>query len=140
MLPFYIPRRASRPRHPLDLVQDRFSRVMEQFPGDTVTSYCPTDVEETDDAFLVEAELPGFKKEEIELTVEKDVLRIRAERPRSEKRNKRLNERTCFEVDRVIELSSAVEEDNISASFQDGVLAVRLPKNSDRNLSKIQIE
>lgn len=91
-----------------------------------------TDVLDTGDAFKLECELPGFKKEDIKLDVENDCLTISAERKaetKDEKENYVKRERVfgsftrCFDV-------SGINVDAIEASYTDGMLNVLLPKKA----------
>ena len=91
-----------------------------------------TDVIDTGDAFKLECELPGFKKEDIKLDVENDCLTISAERKaetKDEKENYVKRERVygsftrCFDV-------SGINVDGIEASYTDGMLNVTLPKKA----------
>ena len=91
-----------------------------------------TDVVDTGDAFKLECELPGFKKEDIKLDVENDCLTISAERKaevKDEKENYVKRERIygsftrCFDV-------SGINVDGIEASYTDGMLNVTLPKKA----------
>ena len=91
-----------------------------------------TDVTDTGDAFVLDAELPGFKKEDIKIDIENDCLTISAERKaesKSEKDNYVKRERfygsftRCFDV-------SGINVDGIEASYTDGMLNVTLPKKA----------
>lgn len=89
------------------------------------------DVKETDDAITVDAELPGLKQEEIQVTVEEGVLTISAER-KQEKDEKTKNvhrlERFYGQMERKLALPASVEDGKIDAVYKDGVLHVTLPK------------
>lgn len=89
-----------------------------------------TDVTDTGDAFLLESELPGFKKEDIHLDVENDCLTISAER-RMDNDEKKPNfvkrERFYGSYSRSFDVSG-IEVDGIEASYENGVLSLKLPK------------
>ena len=89
------------------------------------------DIREEDDAFFVDAEVPGLKAEEVNVDVEKNVLTIRGERnvekEEGEGTYKRI-ERRYGSFSRSFTLPETVDADNISADLKDGVLALRLPK------------
>ncbi len=91
------------------------------------------DVRETDEALIVEAELPGLKPEEYEVKVEEGVLSICAER-KQEKDEKTQNyhriERQYGRMERKLALPTIVEAEKVVASYKDGVLTVTLPKKA----------
>ena len=114
---------------PFRMLDEMDRRLMTSVPA--VTAF-RTDVLDTGDAFKLECELPGFKKEDIKLDVENDCLTISAERKaenKDEKDNYIKRERfygsftRCFDV-------SGINVDAIEASYTDGMLNVLLPKKA----------
>jgi HSP20 family protein len=89
------------------------------------------DMVETEDEYVVTAELPGVKDEDVEITVRDGVLRISGERRLeeevSEERFHRL-ERSYGSFERTFPLPPGVKESDISAGIAYGVLKVRIPK------------
>ena len=91
-----------------------------------------TDVTDTGDAFVLDAELPGFKKEDIKIDIENDCLTISAERKadsKEEKDNYVKRERFYGSFSRSFDVSG-INVDEIEAGYNDGVLTVKLPKKS----------
>ena len=89
-----------------------------------------TDVKDTGDAYKLEAELPGFKKEDIKIDIEDDCLTISAERSLNkdeEKPNFIKRERFYGSYSRSFDVSG-IDVDKISAAYTDGVLTLDLPK------------
>ena len=89
-----------------------------------------TDVTDTGDAYKLEAELPGFKKEDIKLDVENDVLTISAERKLENDESKPnfvKRERVYGSFSRSFDVSG-IEVDKIEAAYNDGVLCLTMPK------------
>ena len=91
-----------------------------------------TDIKETDDAFLLEADLPGFKKEDIDLEIEGDTLTIKAERHalhenKDEKNNYVRIERSSGAYSRSFDVTG-IDTGNIGAKYEDGVLSLHMPK------------
>ncbi|HWO93177.1 MAG TPA: Hsp20/alpha crystallin family protein [Dehalococcoidia bacterium] len=88
------------------------------------------DMIEKDGKLIVKADLPGVKREDIDVTVERGALRIRAER-RQEKdvreEDYRRVERTYGRYERVLPLPEGIDPESISASCKDGVLEVVMP-------------
>ncbi len=91
-----------------------------------------TDVVDTGDAYKLESELPGFKKEDIKIDIENDVLTISAERKadnKEEKENYVKRERFFGSFSRSFDVSG-VNVDGIEASYTDGILTVKMPKKA----------
>ena len=89
-----------------------------------------TDVTDTGDSYKLEAELPGFKKEDIKIDIENDCLTISAERHEhkdEEKRNFVKRERVYGSYSRSFDVSG-IDADKISAAYADGILTLDLPK------------
>ena len=91
-----------------------------------------TDVKDSGDAYTLESELPGFKKEDIKIDIENDCLTISAERKndsKEEKDNYVKRERFYGSFSRSFDVSG-INVDGIEAAYNDGVLTVKLPKKS----------
>ena len=91
-----------------------------------------TDVRDEGDAFMLEAELPGFKKEDISIDIKDERLTISAERKfanEDEKPNFVKRERYYGSYKRSFGLEG-INTDSIEASYIDGVLSLRLPKQA----------
>ena len=89
-----------------------------------------TDVVDTGDAYKLDAELPGFKKEDIKIDVENDVLTISAERKLNNDESKPnfvKRERFYGSYSRSFDVSG-IEVDQIEAAYNDGVLTLTMPK------------
>ena len=91
-----------------------------------------TDITDTGDAYLLEADLPGFAKEDIHLDVNGDVLTVRAERHSSHEEKNDKNqvircERSYGSYSRDYDIST-VNADAITAKYENGVLKLNLPK------------
>jgi len=100
------------------------------------------DVYEDDDKLHIDAEFPGFKREEINITLEDNVLLLEAQRNESkeEKNNNYfVRERTQGKIARAVRLPVAVDEKNVEAVFADGVLKVTMEKHQKSKAHKIQI-
>ena len=93
-----------------------------------------TDIQDKGDSYLLEADLPGFKKEDIHVDVDGDTMTIRAERhSEHEDQDKKGNyvrcERSYGSYQRAFDISG-IEVANISAQYNDGVLKLNMPKKS----------
>lgn len=97
-----------------------------------VSSSVRVDLEDRDDEFVLTAELPGFEKDDIDVRVTDRTLRLEAEHTEETEEEEEggfvRRERHHASIARSISLPEPVEADDISATFNNGVLTVRLPK------------
>jgi HSP20 family protein len=102
-----------------------------------------TDVIETEREIRVVTEMPGLRRENIEIDVENNVLTIRGEkreqRTEGEQGRWHLAERRYGTFSRSFVLPRDVDADNIQAAFQDGVLTVSVPKSEKARRRRIEI-
>lgn len=103
----------------------------------TVGRGFPIDIYETDNDYIVEAAMPGMKADAIQITAVGDTLTIRAktaeEQEKKEEQDKQKGayvrrERYSGEVTRTIELPSLINADKVEATYQHGILTLRVPK------------
>ncbi len=100
------------------------------------------EVSETDDEIRVKAELPGMDEKDIEVTLDEDVLTIRAERKdehEEKKRNVHVSEMSYGSFQHSFPLQAAVDRDQIKARFKRGVLTLTLPKTEQARTERKQI-
>lgn len=100
------------------------------FGNGSVVSAFRTDVSDTGDAFKLEAELPGFSKDDIKINIENDCLTISAERKfddEDKKKNFVKRERFYGSYSRSFDVTG-IDTDAIEASYNDGVLTLTMPK------------
>lgn len=104
----------------------------------------PTDVIEHDNEYLVRAELPGVRKEDIDITVQDGVLTINAESKSAveERQGGRLirQERRYGKYVRSMRLGAQIDEGKVKANYRDGVLELRLPKAEEVKPKKISVD
>ncbi len=133
---------------PFDTLDREFSRVLNRFWGNgevpsTLAPYA-VDVHEDGDHFYVEAELPGFSKEDVDITLEDGVLTIRGSRKEETEQKpdgkQPLHvERRWSRFERSFTLPTAVNENAVHARLEDGVLSITLDKREEVKPRKIQI-
>jgi HSP20 family protein len=107
------------------------------------TFYLPVDIKETDNGYLVEAPVPGFKPEDVEVSFSDGMLTISASRKeeREEKEGRYLRREVAFgNYQRRIALPGDVQADNITARFEDGVLRVEVPRATKPVPRRIQVQ
>ena len=114
------------------LFEDSFvRRPFGQGFGSGYDTVLPLDVTRTADELIVEAALPGIKPEDVEITVEDGTLSIRGEYREQEKSGEGeslVQEIRRGTVARAITLPTGLEADKASATFEHGVLTLRIPK------------
>ena len=101
----------------------------------------PMDAYRQGDRFIVQLDLPGVDPESIELTVEKNVLTVRAERQWSQVEGQEwlVNERPQGSFSRQLFLGEGLESDHIEASYDHGVLTVTVPVAEAAKPRKVEI-
>lgn len=102
-------------------------------PDGTFADWAPAmDVEETDDEYLIKADLPDVKKEDVKVSVEDGILAVEGERRmEKEEKGKKFHrvERSYGKFVRRLAVPTDVDQDKVTASVKDGVLNVHLPKS-----------
>jgi len=101
----------------------------------------PTDIYETNDAFLVMLDLPGARRETVSLTLEKGELRVKAEQvpPDPAEGTLLFRDVPSGAYARVFTLGEGIDPANVDARFENGVLTVKLFKNEERKPREIAI-
>ena len=100
------------------------------------------DVHQDKDALFVKAELPGMKKEDVTLSLHEGILTLSGERRHTQAEGEKAslsNERFFGRFERCITLPSPVDAARVSASYEDGILTVTLPKAEAAKPRRIQI-
>ncbi|HMO25275.1 MAG TPA: Hsp20/alpha crystallin family protein [Tepidisphaeraceae bacterium] len=100
------------------------------------------DIWETPDALHVEAELPGFDRDQIDVMLENSVLTITGERKQSNEQSGRewlLNERRAVRFSRSFNLPPTVDDSQVEAKFDNGVLHITIAKREEVKPRKISI-
>ncbi len=100
----------------------------------------PADVEETGDAYLVDIELPGVRKQDLDIEIAGRRLTVRGERKEKERVGiLRRRERTVGRFQYEVTLPGNVDEDGINANLDEGVLTVRVPKPASERPRRIEV-
>ncbi len=132
---------------PVDSLNREFNTMLGRFFGaqDGGSRLAPygVDVREDADHIYVEAELPGFRKEDIDITLENSTLTISAERKESNQQDDKgdwlLRERRYSRFLRSFTLPPTVDERSVDAKLNDGVLTVVLNKREETKPRKISV-
>ncbi|MEW6054866.1 MAG: Hsp20/alpha crystallin family protein [Nitrospirota bacterium] len=119
-------------RHPFGLFGRRRWPVFRH--GELEEISTSVDIFEDDSNVVVKAELPGMKKEDIDVTVTDHTMKISGEKKREEKVEKKdyyWEERSYGSFARSFQLPSEVQTDKAEAKFKDGILEIRIPKTEE---------
>jgi HSP20 family protein len=121
----------TKPVRPFEsFFNDSFFRNFLNGTEGLLTNSFRVDVRDTDDAYVIEAEMPGLKEEQIKLEVDDGMLTISADfqnEIKQEDSDKLYCERRSGHMERSFNLEN-IDADNISAKYKDGILYVNLPK------------
>lgn len=110
-----------------------------EWPGMTPA----VDVEETPEAYVFRADLPGVDSKNVKITVSGDTLTLRGERKREETKteaNLQRVERSYGVFERGFTLGMPVRADQVKATYKDGVLEIRVPKAEEARAREIQVQ
>jgi HSP20 family protein len=131
----------------LDQLGERMRRMLEQTFGDVATGlteavgWVPAvDIEEQDDAYVVEAELPGVKREDVNIELVGNELSITGEIKEKERQGVlRRRTRRVGRFEYRVRLRDQVDPEGVDANLSDGVLTVRVPKSERAQRRQIEV-
>jgi HSP20 family protein len=128
-------------------LSNRLSRLLDiprEDQADFLGSWSPAvDIYDKGAEVVIHAEIPGMKKEDIDVRVENNILTIRGKRERKEEVNEEgyfRAERTYGAFSRSFSLPTTVEIGKIAAEYKDGVLTLRLPKAEEAKPRQIEVK
>lgn len=107
------------------------------------TSIMNTDIIEKENGYELQIDLPGVKKEDIKIEMNKNLINISLSISKSsDEENKKYirKERFTGEIKRSFNIGEDIDEDNINASFENGILYLNLPKKEENDSNKKFIE
>ncbi|TKA13360.1 Hsp20/alpha crystallin family protein [Actinacidiphila oryziradicis] len=151
---------ASRPRQPsgmarrsdpvqqIENVYSQMDQLLQGFFGQQVPESlagtrwaAPADIEETDDAFIVQLDVPGVKPEDIDVELRENQVRITGEIKEKERTGVlRRQTRPVGRFEHLIALPGEVDPDKVEATLSDGVLTLRLTKTGGPQTRHIQVK
>jgi len=132
---------------PLHTLREEVDSLLSQTLGEaegwlSPRTYIPSlDVQETDDAIVVDIDLPGVVAGDVDVHVNGQVLNVRGERklPVDEGRTIHRLERRRGTFSRTITLACPVQEEKVAATYRDGVLTVTLPKTAEARGRRVPV-
>lgn len=141
---------ASEPRETFGSLRDAVGRLFDEsfvnpraLESMVFGKSFPLDITETEQEYVVEASLPGIKPEEMQITALGDTMTISATRKPAETAEKTKTyvrrERYEGEVQRIITLPTPIDAERVTATYENGVLTVRIPKAEAAKPKQIRI-
>jgi HSP20 family protein len=140
------------PLQDLVVLQDRMNRLFEdatQRRGQTDeqrgdeferADWTPAaDIYETESGYVIAIDLPGIKRDALEIDIDDNRLVVRGTRVVDESRARR-SERPRGKFLRSFSVPASIEQGNIGAEYKDGVLQIRLPKRAEQKAQKIEVK
>ncbi|HEX4690313.1 MAG TPA: Hsp20/alpha crystallin family protein [Solirubrobacteraceae bacterium] len=128
----------------LEGLQEQLAQLMQHTAqdGNGAAPFIPlVDIEETEDAWIVEAELPGVRKEDVNVEMRGSELAISGEIKEREREGiLRRRMRKTGEFDYHVTLPGDADAERIEARLEDGVLTVRIPKPEEQRSRRIDVQ
>lgn len=114
-------------------------------PGQTQSANWlpPVDIHESEDAYTLVADLPGMKKEDISINIVEDRVTLKGSRKREERHEEkgyRRYERAEGTFERSFRINGGVDASKVEATFENGVLTVKLPKPEETKPRQIEVK
>ncbi len=111
---------------------DFFESSSDRFP--------PVDVFETDDAYVIEAEVPGYNESDIKIYCKNKTVTIASDRVEKEKAKYHINEIALPEFSRGFTLPEDADEDSVEASSENGILTITIKKKAKAEPKRIEVK
>jgi HSP20 family protein len=139
------------PLQDLMVLQDRMNRLFEDAtqrraqPGEAGDEFeradwTPVaDIYETDSGYLIAIDLPGIKRDDIEIDIDDNRLLVKGARMIDDSRSRR-SERPRGKFLRSFSVPASIDQNKIGADYKDGVLQIRLPKRAEQKAQKIEVK
>lgn len=111
-----------------DLIDDAFDSFFRPFYVDSESSFMKTDIKETDKDYVLDVEMPGFDKKDINLKFESGYITISAKKEQNEENSRYIRRERAVSCSRSYYMGD-VDETQIKAKYENGVLSVSVPKD-----------
>jgi HSP20 family protein len=120
-----------------------FGMRWRRLPAEEMAWAPSIDMYEKEDSFIVRAEIPGVKKEDVDISIRGEMLTIKGERKAEAQVKEEEYHRceVCYgSFSRSLSLPAAVDSDKVEATYEDGMLEIRLPKAKEAMPTRIQVQ
>jgi len=140
---------ARRNDYPLARMREEFESLFNRFFGmlpktEDFDAGWALDVDDAGKDVVVRAEAPGFEAKDFDVELSGNVLHIRAEQKKEEKKDEKekggFTERRFARFERLVTLPEHLDRNKIEASYRNGVLEVRLPKTPEAQGKRIEVK
>jgi HSP20 family protein len=139
----WSPRGVTGLRHEFDRLFDTFFHNLGE-EETALTAFSPAvDIEEHEKEFVISAELPGMKKDDIKINVKDNVLSISGEKNQEQKtedKNYHRTERVFGAFQRTFRLPEYADQENVAAEYREGILQVTIPKLKESLAKQVEIK
>ena len=125
----------------MDSFNDEFFGKRNPLYGKNASRFMKTDIKEADGRYVIDIDLPGFKKDEIQAQISDGYLTISAikglDKDQKDDKGRYIRrERYCGECSRSFYIGDGITEKDVSAKFEDGILKLSIPKKETKALPK----
>ena len=136
------------PLHEMETLLDRYNRSSRKTLTKSddrsfeVGDWMPVvDIEETEEAFTVKAELPGVEKEDVNINIDKGILTIKGEK-KTETEDKKRHRIECSygSFVRSFTLPQSIKIDEVEAEYNNGILNLSIPKSEEAKPKEIEVK
>ena len=137
------------PYREMEEINSRFNQMIRSFFGDTAgmaraggwtTVTLPVDIEETDDAYVIDIDLPNVNPHDVDIEIRGEELRISGEFQQPERTGVvRQRNRRAGEFEYMVDLPSDIDQDRIVATYHNGVLRGTVGKTQDSMPRRIEV-
>ena len=138
-----VPHRTGRSSNIFDGIDHLFDSFFAE-PAQAARNRVPAvDIREEDDVYLVHAELPGVPEKDLKVSIDDNVLTISANAEEKDEKKAQgylVRERRHASFTRSFVLPGDADHEKVSATFKDGLLALRVPKNQASKARQIQVK
>ena len=140
-LPVQSPRTRWDPYRELDQLYERMNNLWESGGAETADHWVPlADVEETDDAYIIEVELPGVDEADVNIEINGRELTVTGELKEKERKGiLRRRTRRVGEFQYAVTLPGDIDAENVTARIENGLLSITVPKSQRTRPRRIAI-
>lgn len=134
------PPRRWDPFQEMESLYDQFGQLVQNVFGEAPVMPAIVDIEETEDSYIVDLDLPGVRKEDLNVEVAENRLRVSGELKEKERSGVlRRQNRRIGRFDHMVALPGEVDPDQVDATLHEGVLTIRLGKATRTMPHKVEI-